>query len=147
MTVRQPWHWLVYGGALGLCVALVLGVLWRVYTYPAPLDPPRTLHVSDDAPCTIERYRLGCERWGTRATPCVVTPLAGEVVATTYPGPERGAHGVASGALRDELAVRRDRCGRHDPTVEHEMCHALYGLPHHHGVGVCAELPENVRMP
>jgi len=147
VTVRQPWHWLVYLGGAALSLALIGGVLWRVHAYPAPLDPPRTLHVPADAPCSIERYRLGCERWGNRATPCVVTPLAGEVVATTYPGPERGAHGVPRGASRTELAVRDDTCGRWDPTVEHEMCHALYDQPHHHGVGVCAELPENVRMP
>jgi len=117
--------------------ALVAGmVAYRWHTREQPLDPPRALHVLPDAPCPPERYALACERWATAATRCHATTFAGEVTTATYWGPERGAHGVALGASRSRLAVRSDACGDRDPTIEHEMGHALYGLPDRHTDGV-----------
>lgn len=82
-----------------------------------------SIHVGADAPCEVEVYQAACDYWERRGLPgCTASPFAGVVRATTWTGPQRGAHGEGVGALRDQVAVREDQCDTCTPV--HEVGHA-----------------------
>lgn len=119
------------GCALVLAVAVVIAWgHWR--PMPAPrlglyqVDPEGvTVHVPPEAPCTLERVQLACDRWAAHGWPrCVAQPTGGEVALVVFAGDAAGA--AADGVV----GVAPDQCGRATAALEHELGHALYDLAH-----------------
>lgn len=127
---NDPRLW--WAGCLVAAVILVGVLVARSRPVPAPrlglyevVAEGVTVHVPPEAPCTVERVQLACDRWASAGWPrCSAQPTGGRVRLVVYDGEEAGAAGDGV------VGVCPGCCGVDDPSVEHELGHALYDLAH-----------------
>lgn len=123
------WWW---AGCLVAACILVGVLVARARPVPAPrmglhevVETGVVVHVPPEAPCTVDRVRLACDRWADAGWPrCSAQPTGGRVRLVVYDGPDAGA------AAEDAIGVCPACCGADDPTIEHGIGHALYDLAH-----------------